>query len=95
MLPSVENTLYVELWPTDATAMHAIVPLSQHPNASERGLVVWQDAETHDAVCAAGAGFIASIGHTGAAFADLFATEDAAVLALIQHRSIGSTPLPE
>ena len=47
-------------------------------------VVVWQDEETHDAVCAAGVGFIATIGSTGAAFADLFATKDAAVTALIK-----------
>ena len=61
--------------------MHIIVPLSQHPNASESDLVVvWQDPETHDAVWAAASGFIATIGNTDAAFADLFATKDAAVL---------------
>jgi hypothetical protein len=70
--------------------MRLIIPLSQHPNASESGLVVvWQDAETHDAVCAAGGGFIATIGNTDAAFADLFATKDAAVTAFIKHRSFG------
>jgi hypothetical protein len=59
-----------------------VIPLSQHPNARESGLVVvWQDAETHNAVCAAGVGFIATIGNTGAAFAELFATKDAAVTA--------------
>jgi hypothetical protein len=76
--------------------MHLIVPLSQHPNASESGLViVWEDPETHDTVFAAGAGFIATIGPTGTAFANPFATKDAAVLALIQHRSIGFMPLPD
>jgi len=76
--------------------MHIIVPLSQHPNASESDLVVvWQDPETHDAVWAAASGFIATIGNTDAAFADLFATKDAAVTALIQHRSFGFMPLPD
>jgi hypothetical protein len=76
--------------------LHIIIPLSHHPNASESGLiVVWQNPETHDAVCAAGVGFIATIGNTGAAFADLFETKDAAMNALMQHRSFGFMPLPD
>jgi hypothetical protein len=63
-----------------------IVPLSE--------IVVWQDPQTHDAVLAAGVAFVATIGGTGAAFADLLETEDAARSALVQYRSPGFIPLP-
>jgi hypothetical protein len=76
--------------------VHLIVPLTQHLNASERELVmVWQDPRTLDAVLGASIGFIACIGQTGAAFADLFETEAAARAALRQHRARGFVPLPE
>jgi hypothetical protein len=76
--------------------VHLFIPLSQHPSARESGLVVvWQDPTTLDAVLAASAGFIACIGQTDAAFADLFETEAAARAALLQHRSHGFTVLPE
>jgi len=55
--------------------MSAIIRLHQHPNASECGAVaVWHDRITHDAVFAAGTGFIATIGRTDTVFIDLFAT---------------------
>jgi hypothetical protein len=76
--------------------MRAIVPLSDHPNANESVLVaVWQDPTTDDAVWLAGAGFIATIGRTGAAFVDLFETQAAAVAALIRHRAPAFSPLSE
>jgi len=76
--------------------VHLIIPLYQHPNASEPALVaVWRDPQTNDAVITAGAGFIASIGNTDAPFADLFPSKDGAVVALIEHRARGFMPSPE
>jgi hypothetical protein len=76
--------------------VHLIVPLHQHANASQSALVVvWQDPTTLDAVLAASVGFIACIGQTGAAFADLFETEAAARAALREHRARGFMQPPE
>jgi hypothetical protein len=48
-------------------------------------------AQTHDAVLALGAGFVACIANTGAAFVDLFELENAAVT-LTQHRAVELLP---
>jgi hypothetical protein len=73
--------------------VYLIIPLRRHPNAGDGLTVAWQDPTTHDAVLTASDGFIATVGVTGAAFADLFETEDAARDALIEHRAHGFTLL--
>jgi|307.fasta_scaffold36271_1 hypothetical protein len=72
-----------------------IIPLQRHPNAGDGLSVVWQDQVTHDAVLETGAGFIVTLGVTGAAFIDTFDTEADARAALIEHRGHGHTPLRE
>jgi hypothetical protein len=76
--------------------MSVIIPLHQHPNASECSTVaMWEDPTSLDAVFAAGTGFIASIGRTGTVFIDLFTTKETAIAALVRYRSPGYSPLPE
>ena len=68
--------------------MSVIIPLPQHPNASNSTLeVVWQNEKTFDAVLSTGVGFIAYVGRTGGVFDDLFETQAAAQAALLKHRT--------
>jgi len=71
------------------------IPLQRHPNVGGGLTVAWQDPTTHDAVLAASDGFIATVGVTGAAFIDTFATEADARAALIEYRAHRFTPLRE